>query len=252
LPERQAGASDSLPATWIGFASEAERLKRINNACNMLGELSERWNNRLVLENITFGEEYAKGRMSIALYFGLRAGQNFVRTALHREVLEHEVVFVATCERYVVDGEDINCGNKELMLIDVVQGGNLPNLKIPSLVRLYLIDNEIGQIGRGFLYASIWLGGYNIVPFSACRKRNPIIARNSIDGYVIQSDPQIMNGITDNQGYFFWRLGDKIQLHDIISGLGIMFDMKSIRICLDKRLCRSMKILDVAIGPLDL
>jgi hypothetical protein len=53
-----------LPLWW---APLEVRLQRLNNTHYKLQQLMQRWNNRLILEGLSFRETYLDGRITVAL-----------------------------------------------------------------------------------------------------------------------------------------------------------------------------------------
>jgi hypothetical protein len=239
----------------LGHLPEVERLKRFDSFCRELNVLHERWDNRLTLGGRTFAEEYIRGRLSIACYFHLRAGADHIQNpALPNEGgLNIERVAVLIFRADIGDGLNRGDRNDEPVLVEVVERPNLPKLMVPSIVRLYHVGDEVGQIGQGFLYRSELAGGYKVVPFFTGRERNPFrVATKQVERDMIHGDSKVMDCVTNAQGDFGWKCCNRIELKEVLPGFRVDLDVEFAKVCGEKLREKGINLIDVAIGPLDL
>jgi hypothetical protein len=81
----------------------------------------------------------------------------------------------------------------EAVLVDPIKLGKLPQTKLASVVRLYLVNNELCEKGEGRLYRSVMCGlRYYVVPCLTDWQRHPVHAGNG-DHDVVERGSQIMD-----------------------------------------------------------
>ncbi|MEX0802031.1 MAG: hypothetical protein WD688_01730 [Candidatus Binatia bacterium] len=240
---------------WIGDLPEAERLKRQNRFRTELTELRERWDNRLVLERCSLWEEYRRGRLSVACYLERRAGHDHSEFAsgMHGGAAIGQPISVLIFRVDPRNGLDRDDGDEELVFVEVVELGDLPESKIPSLVRLYHIENMRGELGRGFLYRSEIMRGYKVLPFFAYRERDPVVVfPDEVRGNIVERGAQIVHDVANQERNFGWRRGERVELQEIAAGLRVLLNMNFAEVRLKKPLQDRFDSLDVVVGPLDL
>jgi hypothetical protein len=242
----QAGEKLEWNGVWVGDCPEAEQLKRLDCL-----EIDERWNNRLVLEQCSIGEQYIRGRLAVACYLHLAGNPDGVQNAAFVDNKRHIDKLISVLIFCANPSQGLDRGNRdeELVLVDVVQLPNFPDIKVPSAVRLYLVTNEDCEIGEGSLYRSEILGGYKILPFVPYRERNSVIVFPDKEGCdIIEGASEIVNCIADDKGRIQWGIGNRIQLKQILPGISVQF--AEVRI--EERFKDVIQLVDVAVGPLNL
>jgi hypothetical protein len=261
---RQAG--DETADSDECFQKQFEAIERLGND---LAQIQKRWNNRLVLEHTPLWEGYLNGRFEIVLYADWRIGST------NRLLACCIATDAAICggnnpsrrksggHVEICNGKNIDGGQDEIMLIDVVQIGYGVKIKVPIFTRFYLIPNEVGDLRDGLLYRNVTSGGFKIFPFTREWEINPSVFRVSTDvtnkrsGPVVQGRPKIMNRISHNErerlcDWFDWFIGqlNAIWLSKNCYGVtGAVTDFVQV---LGKGGGQVYKGLDVALGPFDL
>ena len=121
--------------------SEIERVKRFDNARNNLRELLEGWNNRLLWRS--FVEKYIEGRMTLVLNLGARRETHGRSRALMGSDKKDTVnCSVGVLHLHVANGRYLPEWNQEPMFVGDVHFVNSDKGVIPSVVRLYVGDDE--------------------------------------------------------------------------------------------------------------
>lgn len=253
IPKDDLGGS--FAGVWIGDLPKAEQLKRRNRLKNQLREMGQRFENRLVFERCSAAKLYISGRFSLLVYLDLAvASDEALDSSLqNRRVSDLENIAVLIFDLEVHEAGDIDRRDDELVLVDVVQFPQFPDLKLASRVRLYFVENELGEIGQGLLYRSI--GGrfkFHVVPFFTSRETQPIYvdARN-INDDVVECRPQVMNCIPDNERDLGWKRGGRVDLERISAGITIFLGDQFAEVRLQEGRDYVHKLMDVAVGPMN-
>lgn len=239
-----------------------ERIQRAKRLRDDLRHLRERWNNRLVLEDGTFGKGYIDGNSEVVIVCDnrLSSGNHYnlaVRIPAHAAVLNG---ICADKGAYTLDAHNGDVRQKIVVLVEVTKAGSGPQIQVRIPTRLYVFNNEIRKLGEGLPYRFVRFGGFKILPFSRKREMKiPTTASRAVNGIYpeIHRFPQIIHGITDN-----WReiFADKF--------LRTVSELKAIRIDEDyyrsgRPISNLVKIIgqrgrpleqrvDVLVGPFDL
>jgi hypothetical protein len=163
---RQAGASNIN--LW---KAPDEFIKAVERFRDDLAQIKKRWDNRLILEKIALWEGYLNGSFEIVLYMNWRIRAKDYRLACRIGV--HGAIFSGDHRRGssaghidILDGNNCNCGQNEVMFVDVVQLGHGIKVRVPTRIRFYLVPNECGDGWNGLLYRSITSGGFVILPLT--------------------------------------------------------------------------------------
>jgi len=149
--------------------SEVAARRRLDKADRFGGELhalQKRWENRFSSKDFhVIGEAYAEGRLSLVCEFEVAPGiliadrvHNAPGSDAQRHVLEHIIVHLIN-KAHAADFGHRDAGDDQVVLIDVVGLPDLPEAKIPSLVRFYDGKQIEREKGKSFHYSSARWGG---------------------------------------------------------------------------------------------
>ncbi len=95
--------------------------------------------------------------------------------------------------------------------------------------------------------------GSRVVPFFCDRKRLVTTPFTEyLDNDMIKRGPHIMNGISDNERNLGWRRADRFHINEALPGIRVDIGAETVEITLKKGLEGGFKLLDVAVGPLNL
>lgn len=257
---RQAGTQEEEESDYkgvlIGDLPEVERLKRFDRLKRDLSHLNQRWNDRLACQRLSFAKQYLRCGLSVVCYFHWgrqgRHGDPACFINGDRCVGKNNII-AAVYEASANESLDGCNRNDEQVLVNVTEFAGGPNRYVPSVVRHYLVENDFGEIGQGFLYKSIRLGGYKIVPFGAVRKREPItLFREYLNDCVVEGGGDIVDGVADGKCHLSWRLCDRIELDEVLARSCLFLNVDLAEVRLQKCVENCLNLIDVAIGPLDL
>src|SRR5262245_19063234 len=160
-------------------SSKVESFETLDRLKGEFGELVERFKNRVTLERCSWSEAYAQGRISLVLYFNWpneRLGGRKLLGGREPNVgARSALVFHFHSESMGL----VNCRQDQAMLVDTIKLRKLPQPKLTSVVRLYLVDNERCEGGEGRLYRSVMCGlRYYVLPRFADWQADPFQAGN--------------------------------------------------------------------------
>jgi hypothetical protein len=180
--------------------AKVESLEAFDRLKGEFSELIERFKNRFTRERCSWSEAYAQGRVSLVVYFNwpteCLGGRKTIAGRKPNVGGEFSaLIFHAHSESMGL----VVCRQNQAMLVDTVKLGKFPQPKLTSVVRLYFVNDERGEVGEFRLYRSVMLGlRYYVVPRSADWQGHPFYAGNS-DHDVIERGSQIVNGVPDYQ-----------------------------------------------------
>jgi hypothetical protein len=235
---------------------EEEFFKRCDRFRGRLRELKQRWDNRLILEREPWGEAYLAGRLSVVCYLQAigRLDGEVCTSAQHGNADIAKGVLALVYGANANHAPNVNDGNEESVLVEVVKLRDFPKMEVPSFVRLYRVHDEVGKIGEGFLYASQGPGvGYKLVPFFAYRERDPIIVLpNGVEGNVVEGRSEVVDNISDDKWNLGWKRAERGYLQKMLPWFSLTVHPDCAEFRIEKCVKDRLQIIDVAIGPLDL
>jgi len=258
--ERQAGA-ELLGGGWgcgpFWLLSEPEKLKRLDRLGGELRQLQKRLDDWSSFERLSFAEQYGCGRLALACYFEssatvLNQARDPALLQSHRKISET----IVTCLIVKADASEFlhrhSCDQK-VMFVEVVEGADRPKTKVASVVDAYLVDKQDGKFGQGFLYNSVRGMGARIVPVLCNRERDLISPFPEYgDHRMVEGASQVVNDIANDKRNLGWRRAKGRDLNQLVSGLRITLHDQTAELRLEESSENRFKLLDVAVGPLNL
>jgi len=237
-----------------------EGLKRADRLKGRLRKISERFQNAFSPEKESLGEAYLNGRFEIVLYGDWAFGEN-KSNWLARITPDSTVGIDTTPDTgvYPIDTSNGNGGQDEIMFVVVVQLSDGPKLKVPSFVRLYLIEDEALNVPfwEGFLYRSESRMGHKSLPFFREGEVDFWPAAHKRRREMVEGRTQIVDRVSDDESKHLvdWLFGDEgklVNLELLVSERSVApANLNPIDAPI-KRLRAPDQFFDVAIGPLDL
>lgn len=225
----------------------------IVDARNHLNTFVEGLNNGLACESASLVEEYKRGRASVVVYLNVSPPQR--RYGYHPPLDDPNKgdsshVMVLVYNHHICKTGHGEGRHKQSVLVDVIDVREFPYIALPSLVRLYFVENELRDFRSGLKYLSVFKGTLNIVPFGPFREIHSIVRNDTIRD-MIESPLQVVDDVTDNDGNVIWRAAHKVDFQEVLTSARLMLDVDFAEICLPEVLHERIKLLDVAVGPLD-
>jgi hypothetical protein len=231
-------------------SSKVESFEAFYRLKGEFAELVERFKNGIALERCSWSEAYAQGRLSLVMYFKWPekrlGGRKPIADCEPGGKAVAALVFKFCAEQMGLIGRRQN----QAMLVDTIKLGKLPQPKLTSMVRLYLVNDERREVRDGVFYRSVMCGlQYYVVPRFAHRQGHPVNAGNC-DHDVVERGSQVMNRISDNQRDAGWKLCNADDLDALCAGVEIILNGQSCEVRIQKGAVLFDKLVDVALGPL--
>jgi hypothetical protein len=240
--------------------SQSEVLQKFHDTQDRLRKELERVNCPKLLSKNVFMEQYSKGNMSAVFYVEAIGDFNVVGRVLHcgpESLPIYPTHFVLKLD--ALNGSKVNEWEENPVLIHVTSLVDGPNGGIPSLVRLYLINENPKKFGEIAVYFSLFKMSPHLIRMNKNREFISEVTAERLGGQSFADFPpcmvegaiQVMDGIADHESYVGSGLSvAKIVLDEFLSSVRIRLDGGGVRISqgLDSRL----NINDVLIGPINL
>lgn len=254
----------------------AERFENVDHARHQLRELMQRWDNRLILENLSLAEAYLDGRIAILLIMepSLGAGPNL--SGLANDVAigigdtdnaengptgsGSRIVLLILADRDGSVHAFGEGGDQQAVLVHSVQTVKSEKQRVGSLVWFYIINQDSSQLGRSGLYKSVVTGSYKSLPRIVHREvdsgsfRVNAVSSKDLAGELVKGGAKIVNDITDDWSYVCGPSTIPNYKDMIASAVGatILVSASSVDVCLDNTVEPRFKLLDVLVGPFNL
>lgn len=247
-------------STLDGFGSgsgEDDLLHCIEDCRDELRELMQRWDERLTIKNLSVVEKYLESRLAVTLQLNVFGKSYYVQfSALvngKAAILEE---FISGSNVDVIKGGHDNNRDHEDVLIHNVDVVKCVQGIIPSLVRLYVIDDESNNIGPRSLYRSALNSAYKFLPAPLKGKSGVLTRRATICSYdfagsKIKRRPQIVDCITQDCRDVIRQQFSHFK-PEYIMALGLFLDAETVKVSLDEGCEDAIEFVDVFIGPFDL
>jgi hypothetical protein len=251
-------SSDANTLDYSFSIGEVCLLDCLHNARHELRQLMQRFDDSLTLENLSFVEDYIKGRLSLLCDLEIGLNRYHINlTALSYSKAKVKTITPIIFGVYPDKSNDIGNGDQQLMFVHDVKIVKSTQGFIPSLVRLYRIDDKFYDGGVRSLYFSAVDGFYKFVScVSKGELRLPVRCASSqgdnLTGHQVQGRMQVVDRISNNQGNLPRHIIGSFELKDILSILRVYLDVKTIEVRLEKCEENALKLIDVLIGPFDL
>lgn len=250
------------------------RLEGVNDTRDALRQLMERWDDRPTLADPRLEERYLKSKLLIRVYSLVRQTgvehvaclQRFLSGSLNKEIELGKTVktngfgqvvghLLPNIHANVDDHRDY-----QAVLVGIVQLVEHPELvALPSLVRFQCQDVVYGARRQSLYYSS--QRGFIFLRGVACPDEKRDSSINSGTGVadqvellneVVERCPEILDGITSDNGDVGWKLGELEDAVRWASGLRINLGAKSVQVAVENGRDDLCELRDVMFGPFDL
>lgn len=214
-------------------------LEVLNDARDDLRKTMERWENRLILERLSFAEGYERGQFQIVLVY---------------DFLDEEGL--------IGDSWSYNMGvaiDQIAMLVEIVQYTQGIERVIPSLIRFHHINQKIDSGTIQSLYFSVLDHRYKFIPrllngeidVPCC---SPTTQNNQFAHHIIQCTAQVVSGIPNQHNNVIMRIDDTFDaphITHVSAGIRIYLTDESVVVRIEPSQ-QIVKVNDVLIGSFDL
>jgi hypothetical protein len=254
------------PATSFGESANVKCFKGINRARDILRQIGDRWNDRLVIEGNLRAEQYRRGRMAFLVYLKLSAAAEPKPVGVFSEVGLHicrENVAVLVLKADIGESHYLEYWNQQLMLVPDVHIVQDPQGPIPSLVGSYIVNDKIAQLESAvvsekfLLFESTIYGTYKFLPLISNWEARPFIGHScgdSIEGAVVhkvKGAAQIMERIAYDDSPVVDRKVPEDSHGDNVAPF-LLLDCDGVKIGSGKPVNEFVQVMDVLQGPFNL
>jgi hypothetical protein len=247
------GGGDHGPSA---LAGEEVRRQRLDDTRHKLGELNERWNNRLVVEKVSLLKAYLDGRLSVCLIVeicGTAVGDG-TSVCHDAEVVLGKWPHKAVVVYGVRDGsKGVVRDEDHSMLVEVVQFVESPQGVIPSTVRLYRLNNETTKLGADLLFKSTVNGLFKFLPsFMHWEMHVGIVTAQHADDFgdsVVKGTSKIVDGVANHCA----KVGNGMpEVEAEVASFRVFIDERGVVVRRHEGNDSRLRLLDVMIGPFNL
>lgn len=237
-----------------------QALERVDRFRDDLRNLRQRWDNRLVLKRSSWPEAYLDGRLEIALYGNWPGGADkklWLGCVSPDSRVSHHV---SPDHQGDVHTHECDIGDEQVMLVVIVEIVESPKRFVRSVLRPYLIKDEVLSSGQGLLYEVQDGRGYKVLPRWVDREMlfgfSPNSSHNAC-AQVVEGGPEIVGSVSyrERQRLRDWLCGavNEPEGAGLVMGPGphIRLHSQSVEI-VSQGTCHADKFVNVAVGPLNL
>jgi hypothetical protein len=139
-----AQAAEKIAPSWGAKVESLEALDRLKGE---FSELVERFKNRVTLERCSWSEAYAQGRVSLVVYFNWPAERLGGRKSIAGRKPNVGALSALIFHFHSESMGLVDRWQNEAVLVDTIKLGKFPQTKPASVVRLYLVNNELCEKG---------------------------------------------------------------------------------------------------------
>lgn len=229
---------------------------------NNYKKMAQRFKDGMALERYSIAEKYAHGSFALVCDLNISPrGRNADEIeAVHgscqfeKAVRFARLVFVAD----VPDVLEMDLGDEEFVLVENVESVKLPDgSPIPSLVRLYHVQDEVADPFGGLMFESAVDGVFHFIPGVINRKLGELGAlagggKLDVAGCVVESGSEIMKRVSDDAHDTFRHPFKRDDMKGIVSSIRIVLDGDFVRMASLEGGEFLVEFQDVLSGPLDL
>lgn len=237
-------------------------LKVVEDVGVEVGHLRKRWDNRLILEQVSLAEVYRRGGFEMAIYFDWCTVGGHKMKGACRVVAEGSAAKLvcgdkAPSNEFNIRHNDRRCD--QVVLVLDVEGTDAPEL-IPTVVLgTYLFEDKAFRTGEGLLYRLEPSRGYKVFPMfgdGEVWSGFSVFGSDYAGSQVIQCSPEVVDCITDDeaQRLWDWLYGPVGQLPSLRVRMGrsdVWFGLDREEVCA-QRIRGGNQLINVALGPLNL
>lgn len=213
----------------------------------------------LAPERGLWAKKYLEDGLTIACNVQLCGGPGDIHFPLsvkgHGETSKNILVVVNSVN---CDGNGLCIRDNQPMLINSVEFVEGPEGIIPSFVRFYRIQDEVGSALGNRFYRSQFTGDFEAFPIPLKREINIIesgltcaTSNSDLIGGNIESRAKIVDSVAEYQGNVFWDRLSNLQTEGIQTGLRVLLGNDFMCIGFGPRFKERFKVLDVLLGPID-
>jgi len=227
-----------------------QRREQLDEALDKLGELTQRWENRLTLDNLALVERYIKAELRILVHLALVPGAGVGRDPQdYCALFERERALRWGDSRgqrhvpagYGVGGDDGLVrhahGDQEFVFVCDVETMETPKRVIPSLVRLGPLDEVHRFLGRSVYlfrrtgFKSFGKGGFILENEKAGLSGDGVsLGSHQLANQQVEGGAEVVDGVTDDEGELGGGTIENFGVDDVLGALQVELNPHSARV----------------------
>jgi len=221
------------------------------------------WHNQFTRYRCTFAEDYCRGAIAIVYELKLSTPRGLERDGLIQESLlpsgESLALLVFHHKTSDLINLQLRCQQpvlvRDVELVKLVEG-----FALPSLVRLYSVQEFVRDTDEGAEFQSVVNKSFQLSPIWIYRESGPVFVfggtvgcRDSIPN-IVKSALEVVQGVPEDESESVWQGLNRDDLYKLVAGFRISLDGDSVStiITLEETSRLRVEITDVLVGPFNL
>ncbi len=229
-----------------------------DHALGQLGELMERWDNRLTLKGLAPAERYVNGDLRVLVDLDVTAGgeAEHLHAIFYRSEFDGRDGDTAPFQAKPLEASSLANGNEAVVLVCNVEVMDGAQRFVPSLVRLQRA-HFLNDLWAGSVYVSLCDGLLKAVDTDREGELNALgvaaVASDEFDGHVVEGAPEVVHGLAKNDAPYVGNFLPNLNHAIILSrNLRVCLSDQSVRASFDETCDLRVQVRDVMLGPLNL
>ena len=250
----------SIRTIGIEAGLSGESLEGFERAANDYIETAKRWKDELARYQRPLAEDYCSGK--VALFYNLQPLASGVSED-QRLVVEDDSLLDPKPFPLLVFNQKtaefphlLALNQRPMFVLDVESVKSPDGVPVPSLVRLYYVQESICETDKGVVLRSTFDERYKIFIGAHCREILPLrlgaISSSNLEPSKIERTSQIVDGISRNESKTIGNGLSSRDLQEVVIRLKITLDGNLINNAIEESSSLRVKIADVLVGPFNL
>lgn len=240
-----------------GSPSRAGAFNRVERFRDDMRAINKRWEQLTVLEGVSLADQYLQHGLNVAALFKKVPDGAKLICLVSRGVEESEIGgerLAFTNDLRPVSGE-LGEQKQVPVLVRVGQSIEAPNWVIPSLGRLYFVEDYFGEVTAGPLYRSKRTGFYESIPcLSDGESRSRVSSLHAVENIasgVVEGGSKDLGRGTGQQDYVGINGCESACLDPGLDCLYVSLAGNDVSVGFDVAFDSQLELIDVMVGPFD-
>ena len=235
-------------------------LKEADRLIHAYRHSAKRWQDKSASQGHTLAENYCAGRIALVCDLDVSVSPCDIRSdsaGNDEPITDAKILARLIYCADVADKIELILCNRQHVLVDNVEvveipeNGPIAGFPIPSVVRLYLINDDLENGLGSLMFQSAIHGGQKLLSSLVDQELAVNVSSrcHAVQG-VVESGPQVVDRIAENKQDVIGHRLSRTNLDRIISTVRIVIDGYGVRAVLAEGVHQQAKLVDVLIGPL--
>lgn len=257
---QRAGSEDLVE--FLGLELPNEKFDRVRSGLN---QIQERWESKLLATRSGYSDGYLGGHYGFILEIRPtiwpEADHRRLAVAFHNDFAGSAIKGAVPIGSFYSKARCVGHHrghDQQIVLIPVIEGAEVrePGV-IWGGVGLYLLDEQSFDFWKFPVYRRLSNGTYEALPIDLDWKRDPLFGGwidcpEHTHPAIVQGGAEVVNGVSGEETEIGRQRALEANYEEIVAGLRILVDTRSIRLLAKKTVVESFELLDVFLGPFDL